>query len=664
MASSNIGWLVSYTTQDVTLPAGTKLPTNLTFPDGTIIPEKRVLVFPTLIPAGTAVKGFTFNSWRGCVEKGDECKGCLDPQTPILYADMIWRPIGDVQVGDLLAGFDEYPQGGQPRKLRPTVVEAAWWSRKPGRRVVSETSDLVTTDDHRWLSHHMRRWVSTDRLRRDSSFSRIEMQQAPEVSVEYRRGYLAGMTAGDGTFRYTPGQRSDKLGFPQPYWRVAVTDEEILGRLVAYLATFGVIVEARSFTHTQSAPHATATPSYRPMRKVEVRALGALSTIHNLIVGDDGDPEFRRGYIAGIFDAEGSNSASLRISQKSRALLEQVRSYAASLGFTFILEEYAGADRVATLRLVGSVRERMRFFGFFRPAVARKLQAVWDTTLTTDRDPLLAVESVGMRDVIDIQTSTGTFFANGLATHNCYAEAMWVHRYGHDVWGQHKAREIAAEAYWRNLAKWDAFCALLGARGKVFWGSLMDFAEMGSMANPHEVAIQRQRMFGEIVTRRNLDFLALTKRPQNIAKVIPPEWMTSPPDNVWWGTSVGWDKTRWRIEALRQAPGVVHFISAEPLIGALDLRGWLDDIEWCIIGGESSDTEWQRQRGIPRPMDPAWVDDLIAVCQAAGVATFFKQKGTTLAAEMGCSDRKGEILSEFPLAWQIRELPEGAAYGA
>src|SRR2546430_243429 len=46
------------------------------------------------------------NPYRGC-EHG--CSYCLGPETPVLYADLTWRPIGNVRPGDVLVGFDEYP---------------------------------------------------------------------------------------------------------------------------------------------------------------------------------------------------------------------------------------------------------------------------------------------------------------------------------------------------------------------------------------------------------------------------------------------------------------------------------------------------------------------------------------------------------------------------
>jgi DNA repair photolyase len=104
----------------------------------------------------------SINPYRGC-EHG--CIYCLGPDTPVLGADLVWRPIGELRVGDELVGFDEYPRApGRTRKLRRARVEAIWWSRKPTLRMVTRKSEVVTTAEHRWLQHRPEWWSRTDHL--------------------------------------------------------------------------------------------------------------------------------------------------------------------------------------------------------------------------------------------------------------------------------------------------------------------------------------------------------------------------------------------------------------------------------------------------------------------------------------------------------------------
>jgi DNA repair photolyase len=103
---------------------------------------------------------WSVNPYRGC-EHG--CVYCLAPATPVVHADLSVRPLGEVEVGDVLLGFDEHPEPGRRRKLRPATVEAVWWSRRPTLRIVTDRAEVVTTAEHRWLLAGSG-WTTTERL--------------------------------------------------------------------------------------------------------------------------------------------------------------------------------------------------------------------------------------------------------------------------------------------------------------------------------------------------------------------------------------------------------------------------------------------------------------------------------------------------------------------
>jgi DNA repair photolyase len=219
------------------------------------------------------------------------------------------------------------------------------------------------------------------------------------------------MTLGDGTFRYQPGWRGGK-GFPVAYWRVALADMEPLERLRDYLRCSGVDVAIRPFSG--------GSPwTRKPMWRVEIHSLPKLEIIYKLIVGERSTRGYQRGFLAGFFDAEGHNGTSLRISQVDRTVLARVAAYAQALGFHFRLEP--SKDKASSLRLVGSTADRIRFFSICEPAIVRKRERLFGRKPDTSPEPIEAIEAGPVRDVVDIQTSTGTFYAAGLATHNCFA---------------------------------------------------------------------------------------------------------------------------------------------------------------------------------------------------------------------------------------------------
>jgi hypothetical protein len=117
----------------------------------------------------------------------------------------------------------------------------------------------------------------------------------------------------------------------------------------------------------------------------------------------------------------------------------------------------------------------------------------------------------------------------------------------------------------------------------------------------------------------NLDWLILTKRPQNIGKMLPPDWGDGYP-NVWLGISAGnqhYYVQRWPL--LASIPAVKRFVSYEPALaplGSIDIGvGVLPD--WILVGGESGKN--------PREMDLQWALDARHECARLGVAYFFKQ---------------------------------------
>ena len=131
-----------------------------------------------------------------------------------------------------------------------------------------------------------------------------------------------------------------------------------------------------------------------------------------------------------------------------------------------------------------------------------------------------------------------------------------------------------------------------------------------------------------------------------------------PIPNIWLGVSVE-DQKRAdeRIPVLLNTPAAIRFISAEPLLGPIDIRSFVghhvthgacvkcgvyhpatllngcdyqnldEPIDWVIVGGESGPGA--------RPMHPDWARSLRDQCQAAGVAYLFKQWGSWKPMEVG-----------------------------
>jgi len=204
------------------------------------------------------------------------------------------------------------------------------------------------------------------------------------------------------------------------------------------------------------------------------------------------------------------------------------------------------------------------------------------------------------------------------ACDNCYAEG-WAKRTGQaGLWNGERRR--TSVAYWREPAKWNRDAERDGVRRKVFCASLADVFDNKAMPS------WRADLFDLIFATPHLDWLLLTKRPQNIRDFFPsyPRGKIWP--NIWLGTTVeNQVEADRRIPHLLLPPAAKRFLSCEPLLGPVDLIPLIESIDWVIAGGESGPNA--------RPMHPDWARSLRNQCQAAGVPFFFKQWGEHLVAE-------------------------------
>lgn len=247
---------------------------------------------------------------------------------------------------------------------------------------------------------------------------------------------------------------------------------------------------------------------------------------------------------------------------------------------------------------------------------------------------------------------------------HCYAETL-SNRWGKDVWGPGPKRQRTSESYWRNPIKWNKQAIKEGRRFRVFCASMADVFEDNPQLDPWRIDLLR---LIEVTPR--LDWLLLTKRPENVNRMIEQAtgfsdsgmWFHSAP-HVQIGTSIeNQEYADERIPELLGIPARIRFLSIEPLLGSVDIgrwlccpwcgegqkaiqddggtwhhpgqfprpcptpktgRGWgVNNISWVIVGGESGPGA--------RPMHPKWARGIRDQCQAAEIPFLFKQWGEYL----------------------------------
>ena len=354
------------------------------------------------------------NPYRGCQHA---CSYCVSGDTGILLADGRVRRMDELAVGAEIYGtrFD-----GRYRRYVKTRVLDHWTALKLAYRVrLSDGTTLVASGDHRFLTHRGWKHVTGDQhgahrrphltltslLRGTGKFA-----DSPTMNAEYRRGYLCGMVRGDGTMGIY-GHAGNRI----TSFRLALADMEALSRTKQFLRIEGI--------DTHDCIFAPATAARRAMHAIRTSRRASFEQIRELIMWpelEDRIGDWCKGFLAGIFDAEGSRSAhALRIHNGDATILAAIRHALSQLGFAHVLEERVGG--VPSIRIRGGLREHLRFFHSTGCAITRKWNIAGNAIKHGVELRVVSIQQLGLRRLFDMTTGTGDFIANGVVSHNCYA---------------------------------------------------------------------------------------------------------------------------------------------------------------------------------------------------------------------------------------------------
>ena len=398
----------------------------------------------------------SINPYRGC-EHG--CPFCASGDTLVLMANGNTRPLSEIRVGDEIYGT---ARSGHYRRYKKTRVLAHWSSIKPAYRTTLEDgTTLVTSGDHRFLTQRGWKYVTgTERgaNRRPHLTSSNKLMGTGGFAEgcvdtdDYRRGYLCGLIRGDGHLKsyecFSRGRVDRVHGF-----RLALCDSEALLRAQDYLLDFGIATQEFRF-------HAAAGQR-RESNAIRTSSRRCFDAISSLVAWpQDPSCNWSKGFLGGIFDAEGSFSQTVwRLKNTDPEIIAWTARCLDRFGFSYVVEHEAHADRkpIDTVRLKGGLREHLRFFHTVRPAITRKLNIEGKAIKSDAKLRVVSVEPLGkaMR-LFDITTETEDFIANGVVSHNCYARPS--HAYlglspGIDFETRIFAKTNAAEKLREELAK-------------------------------------------------------------------------------------------------------------------------------------------------------------------------------------------------------------------
>lgn len=198
------------------------------------------------------------------------------------------------------------------------------------------------------------------------------------------------------------------------------------------------------------------------------------------------------------------------------------------------------------------------------------------------------------------------------ACDRCYAESTDARFSDESHWGKDAPRRLFGDKHWNEPLAWNRKAAKSGERFLVFCASMADVFESRDDLDEY-----RARLWKLIEATPALTWLLLTKRPQNIRRMLAPSLVSA--RHVWLGTTIESPEYLWRADALCASwQAAVRFVSMEPLVAETSIATHLAlGLNWVITGCESGDGA--------RDTPTDWYRRLRDECAGAGVPFFLKQ---------------------------------------
>jgi protein gp37 len=248
---------------------------------------------------------------------------------------------------------------------------------------------------------------------------------------------------------------------------------------------------------------------------------------------------------------------------------------------------------------------------------------------------------------------------------NCWAERQSKRFTAHSIWGPKAERRFFGYEHWQQPLRWNKAAAKKGISERVFCGSMCDVFEIHQMPNVQSrLNVARAKLWAWIENTHCLDWLLLTKRPQNVERLVPVSWLNGQwPKNAWLGvTAEDQERAEERVPVLLKIPAPRRFVSVEPMLDYINMpwvwptctatweeherdhdHGMFCDeaqLDWVICGGESGPKA--------RPLDLRWVRRLRDECVESVNCKFFFKQMMAKGKKVEMPKLDGKVWDEIP----------------
>jgi radical SAM peptide maturase (CXXX-repeat target family) len=377
---------------------------------------------------GSSARSFTFQVTENCNLR---CKYCQPAGTKIIMSDLSTKNVEDIVVGDKVLSFDEYTTPNEQRHLTESIV--TWITKHDADEIVEISSPdlkdpLRLTLDHPVLTAR-NVWKPAGKIRPSDGltiFTALDDIDIPIIdydSSEYKVGYFVSAWHGDGCIKeYMRTSENNKY-----FMRFVVKDDECMKYMQTLADEFKVShnIQFHNADFKISSKYNITRPSIQSQKKADYEILTKVIRSSMYDPSADYTDEYLAGFVAGIYDTEGSfDGKTVRVSNSDTLVHYILEQFMKRFGFNWTYDNIAhGVNKpILVIRLLGGAPENYRFGRIINSKIKRKspTNIIGRALLTSTHEYTIKHIKTPVTVYNFECTENHTYIANNVCVHNCY----------------------------------------------------------------------------------------------------------------------------------------------------------------------------------------------------------------------------------------------------
>jgi intein/homing endonuclease len=345
---------------------------------------------------------------------------CFDKNTKVLMADLTYKSINKIKVGELVIGKNK---NGQLVYSQVTKLFSRFTTDLV--RLKTAEMEILCTPEHQFYcrSGH-NHWIKAKNLK-GRKLHYFGYNYA--INEEFKRGWLAGVADGDGCFYINNKCQS---------FRLKCKDEEMAETFIKWSNEFNYPLRKAHYMEKFGYFLAIITLT-KETKNFKIFLTKKISK---------NKKDFARGYLAGIYDAEGSGPFKVKqavIYNNDQKIVKTVSSFLQLLNIKFkIYKDTRRGGHYKNDNYHIKINNVPEFFIKCPPRISRKRDNLLKMSLKSIKSRLKIEEIISIQEktkVYNIETETNNYVVNGFLVHNCdhsdvmsVRDAGWIHLFAAD----------------------------------------------------------------------------------------------------------------------------------------------------------------------------------------------------------------------------------------